>query len=80
MPGCLIGRAAEVAALRDLCRQVVRDRVSTVAVVVGDPGSGKTRLLAEFQSLVDVREQISISGYELEQNVPLACAEGSWSG
>ena len=76
MPGCFVGRAAEVAALRDLCRQVVLGRVSAVAVVVGDPGSGKTRLLAEFQSLVDVREQISICGYELEQNVPLACARG----
>ena len=76
VPGCFVGRAAEVAALRDLCRQVVRGRVSAVAVVIGDPGSGKSRLLAEFQSLVDVREQISISGYELEQNVPLACARG----
>ena len=45
-----------------------------VAVVEGDPGVGKSRLLIEFQRTALVPEQIWCSGYEPERTVPLAAA------
>ena len=72
--GKFVGRAAEIAVLRDLCRLVTRDHLPAVAVVVGDPGAGKSRLLAEFRELDGAPPSISIAGYELEQSVPLTCA------
>jgi DNA-binding NarL/FixJ family response regulator/tetratricopeptide (TPR) repeat protein len=74
VPGEFVGRAAEIAALRDQCRLVYRDRLPAVAVVVGDPGAGKSRLLAELRRLDGVPPSISIAGYELEESVPLTCA------
>jgi DNA-binding NarL/FixJ family response regulator len=57
-----------------LCRKAFDEGVPTAAVIVGDPGSGKTRLLAEVETLVDVDERVVIAGYELEQGVELAAA------
>ena len=45
-----------------------------MAVVVGEPGSGKSRLLAELAGIVGWTNEISIAGYEPERHVPLACA------
>ena len=74
MPVEFVGRAAEVATLRDLCELVFHDHFPAVAVVVGDAGVGKSRLLAELRNLDGVPASISIAGYELEQSVPLTCA------
>ena len=43
-------------------------------MVVGDPGSGKSRILAEVTRLVEVEEPVLIAGYELEHGVELAAA------
>ena len=46
------------------------------AIVMGDPGSGKTRLLAEAVDRFAPDDTARIVGYEPEQSVPLAaCAE-----
>src|SRR5207244_8906265 len=45
-------------------------------VVVGEPGSGKTRLLREVRERTNVENVYSIVGYEPEQPVPLAAAAG----
>ena len=46
------------------------------AIVIGDPGSGKTRLLAEAEDRFAPHDTARIVGYEPEQSVPLAaCAE-----
>jgi DNA-binding NarL/FixJ family response regulator len=76
VPGGFVGRVAETAALRDMCRRAVRDRIPVAALVVGEPGAGKTRLLAELRTLGDIGEQIWICGYEPERDVPLACSRG----
>ena len=44
------------------------------AVVEGDPGAGKSRLLTEFQRRARVPEQIWCSGYEPEGAIPLAAS------
>ena len=46
----------------------------SAAVIVGDPGSGKTRLLAELASRLADMTQLSVVGYEPERQVPVAAA------
>ncbi len=45
-----VGRAAELEALRAAFDQAVSERSCRLVTVVGEPGIGKTRLLAEFTS------------------------------
>ncbi|MGZ4359979.1 MAG: BTAD domain-containing putative transcriptional regulator, partial [Gaiellaceae bacterium] len=45
-----VGRAAELEALRGAFEQAVVERGCRLVTVVGEPGIGKTRLLAEFTS------------------------------
>jgi hypothetical protein len=42
------------------------------AVVGGDPGSGKRRLLAEVVARVDLERKLRVGGYEPERRVPFA--------
>jgi DNA-binding NarL/FixJ family response regulator len=44
------------------------------AIVVGEPGSGKSRLLAQAQERATHGERLAVVGYESERNVPLAAA------
>jgi DNA-binding NarL/FixJ family response regulator len=64
----------ETKSLSALCRRAFEEGVPTAAVIVGDPGSGKSRLLAEVASLVEVEDRVVIAGYELEHGVELAAA------
>lgn len=69
-----VGRADELRALEALVARA--EEAPFAAVVVGDPGSGKTRLLGELAEGAGVEGTARIVGYEPEQNVPLsACAE-----
>ena len=43
-------------------------------MVLGDPGSGKSRLLAEAAAVVDIAPTFGVVGYEPERRVPLASA------
>ncbi len=76
MAPTFVGRVAEVRALRDLGQQATLDRRPVAALIIGTPGSGKTSLLGELRSLLGEGEQISLCGFELERDVPLACARG----
>ncbi len=49
---------------------------TAAALVTGDPGSGKTRLLAEASARVGVINRFRVDGYETEQNVALGAASG----
>src|SRR5262249_29437433 len=71
--GPFVGRVDELAALDAICDAGVRDGVAT-AVVVGDPGSGKSRLLAEAAARAEPARQFRVVGFEPEANVPLASA------
>ena len=43
-------------------------------MVVGDPGSGKSRLLGEAAARTELRNQFRVVGFEPESEVPLAAA------
>jgi eukaryotic-like serine/threonine-protein kinase len=54
----LYGRDAELAQLADLIRQACEERTPRTALVVGPPGSGKSRLRLELERQVAERREI----------------------
>ena len=76
MPGSFVGREGELAAVLDLVQRVVRGEGPVVVLVLGDPGSGKSRLLAEACSRITLSERILLAGFEPEATIPLAMARG----
>jgi DNA-binding NarL/FixJ family response regulator len=68
-----VGRADELAALEGIAAATQRGEVAA-AVVVGDPGSGKSRLLAELAKRTEPANHFRVVGYEPERQVPLAAA------
>jgi DNA-binding CsgD family transcriptional regulator len=68
-----VGRAGELAALSEIGNAARRDEVAA-AVIVGDPGSGKTRLLAEAAARIELPNRFRVVGFEPEAEVPLASA------
>ena len=69
-----IGRETELGALLEVGVRVGRRGPPAGVVVVGDPGSGKTRLLSEACSRMSLRRQLRITGFEPARQVPLAAA------
>ena len=57
----MVGREAELAALTRLC-DTVQAGVGRVAMIVGDPGLGKTRLISEWNTVAGVRRAQSDTG------------------
>jgi DNA-binding CsgD family transcriptional regulator len=70
--GAFFGRAPELAALRDASRRALDDRRPTAVLVEGDPGSGKTRLLAEFLTGLPTGSTISTACFQPESRLPLS--------
>jgi DNA-binding NarL/FixJ family response regulator len=67
----LVGRAEELGALDDALAEL--DRARSVALeLVGEPGIGKTRLLAELAARADARGYLVLAGSasELERDLP----------
>jgi len=71
--GGFVGRPEELARLRGTIA-AAQARDVAVAVVVGDPGTGKTRLVAEALAGTELRPRFRVVGYEAEREVPLAAA------
>jgi DNA-binding NarL/FixJ family response regulator len=67
-----VGRAGELEALAEVAAASAAGPV--MAVVVGEPGSGKSRLLAEVRARSALAHSFAVVGYELERQVPLASA------
>jgi DNA-binding CsgD family transcriptional regulator len=67
-----VGRTAELDALSAVAAADANGPVA--AVLVGEPGSGKSRLLAEMRSRTTLAEPFAVIGYEAERRVPLAAA------
>lgn len=67
-----VGRSEELRALIEVGAQA-HGGLSAV-MIVGDPGSGKTRLLAEASGRLGNLTQLRIVGYEPERDVPLTAA------
>jgi DNA-binding CsgD family transcriptional regulator len=66
-----VGRRNELTALGEIAGAAARGRVS-VAITTGDPGSGKSRLLAEIAARARLAHRPHVVGYEPERGVPLA--------
>ncbi|MGH2752234.1 MAG: AAA family ATPase [Actinomycetota bacterium] len=73
MVSSFVGRKPELAALIELAGRVAEGR-SIGALVVGEPGSGKTRLLNEFRGRVGGARVPVVAGYESARDLPLAAA------
>jgi DNA-binding CsgD family transcriptional regulator len=71
--GAFVGRVAELALLAEIGTAARRAEVAA-AVVVGEPGSGKSRLLAEIADEMEPADGFRVIGYEAERQVPLASA------
>jgi DNA-binding NarL/FixJ family response regulator len=69
-----VGRAGELEELAQVAATSAPGPVA--AVVVGEPGSGKSRLLAEARSRSALPHSFAVIGYEPERQVPLAAASG----
>src|SRR3982750_2554465 len=67
----LVGRAAELGTLEGAVEELKREGAAA-SLLVGDPGIGKTRLLAELAAHADKRGEIVLSGSasELEADLP----------
>ena len=67
----LVGRVAEIDAFDRLLADLDRGRPAAIELV-GEPGIGKTRLLAELAARADARAALVLSGSasELEQDLP----------
>jgi DNA-binding CsgD family transcriptional regulator len=68
-----VGRAEELAALREVGNAASAGEVAA-AIVVGDAGCGKSRLLSETADRSGLARVFRIIGYEPERHVPLAAA------
>jgi DNA-binding CsgD family transcriptional regulator len=68
-----VGRVGELAALAEVDWAAAHGEVAA-AVIVGDPGSGKSRLLAEAGARAHLAHTFRVVGYEPESEVPLAAA------
>jgi DNA-binding NarL/FixJ family response regulator len=67
-----VGRTEELRILGDLVAAAAE--APAAAVVVGEPGSGKTRLLQEISEQAPVPNRFRVIGYEPESEVPLSSA------
>ena len=69
-----VGRDHELRAIADVADSVLRERRPAGILVLGEPGMGKTRLLAEAGEPAGFVQRLPVQGYEPERNVPLAAA------
>jgi DNA-binding CsgD family transcriptional regulator len=73
MVSAFVGRDAELTKLELLCRASSHGRAGA-GLVVGDPGSGKTRLLGELRGRMGPVRSLEIRGYEPERGIAFAAA------
>ena len=74
VPGRFFGRSSELTALRALFNDAFDRADAAAAMVLGEPGSGKSRLLAELPALAAPVAVISMAGFEPERDVAFAAS------
>ena len=72
MRGPLIGRAAELGAIQDTIARSLRQGSPAAMLVIGEPGSGKSHLLAEAVSRARPEVRLDVTGSQPERDVPLS--------
>ena len=71
-----VGRVAELEAIERVVSDATTQRCATAIAIIGEPGSGKSRLLREAQRRLPQGSILTIVGYEPEIRVPFAAASG----
>jgi DNA-binding CsgD family transcriptional regulator/tetratricopeptide (TPR) repeat protein len=66
-----VGRGEELRALGALISEARRAGAPTAALINGEPGTGKSRLLREVLRETDPRRTVLVSGFEPIQSIPL---------
>ena len=74
MPVPFIGRSSELAGLVSMLRAARLERTPTAVLVIGEPGSGKSRLLAEAAASWGAERTVRLVGFETTNSIPLAAA------
>jgi len=74
MVGSFVGRVSELATLTSLTGRLHQSMRPIAALVVGDPGSGKTRLLGEVRKQLGATTVLTLAGYEAGRELPLGGA------
>lgn len=69
-----VGRVVEIEAIAEVMRVAARERHAAAVAIVGEPGSGKSRLLQEARTRLAGGPTFMIAGYEPEQRVPFSAA------
>ena len=69
-----VGRRQELNQLSELIHRSRRERAPSAALVTGEPGTGKSRLLAEVLDRSEITRLGRMIGFEPVQPVPLAAA------
>ena len=70
----MVGRDAELSTFEHWLSHAETTGTSAVALIVGEPGSGKTRLLREAVARLAIDTRLGIEGHEPEQAIPLSAA------
>ena len=70
--GPLIGRASELRAIHDAIARSLRQGSPAAVLVIGEPGSGKSHLLAESVSRARPDVRLDVPGSQPERDVPLS--------
>jgi DNA-binding CsgD family transcriptional regulator len=74
MATAFVGRTEELGALTTVCARVTEHSSAAAAMVVGEPGSGKTRLLIELGMVAKPPNLLTVTGYEAARAVSLSGA------
>jgi DNA-binding CsgD family transcriptional regulator len=70
--GAFVGRSSELETLLGVAEEARTGPAG--ALVIGEPGSGKSRLLAEARRRMRLPHAVAVVGYEAERGVPLSAA------
>jgi DNA-binding CsgD family transcriptional regulator len=71
-----VGRRLELSAIQAAADEASRDGRPRAVVIVGEPGSGKSRLMAEARTRAPGLQILEATGYEAERSVPMAAVAG----
>ncbi len=78
-PTPFVGRGRELHLLQDTFERMVGEAEIQLVTITGEPGVGKTRLLAEFRTWVDDRPSSSTGGRAAASRMATASRSGRWA-